>query len=150
MKKLASSLKIGGVLLLLLLFLSPVSLSAEDAETELISILQNYEKITNNLTARFELFDKRLVPLEISIPQINKSLESLKLTSQKRSEQLDSFDKSLTRVEEISQSSEKRIDGLENTLQNMDRDLKRSKAINKLLFGGLVISVGLATIGLLL
>ena len=150
MKKLASSLKIGGVLLLLLLFLSPVSLSAEDAETELISILQNYEKITNNLTARFELFDTRLIPLETSIPQINKSLESLKLTSQKRSEQLDSFDKSLTRVEEISQSSEKRIDGLENTLQNMDRDLKRSKAINKLLFGGLVISVGLATIGLLL
>jgi hypothetical protein len=43
-----------------------------------------------------------------------------------------------------------RIDGLEHTLQNMDQDLERSKAINKLLAGGLVVSVVLATISLLL
>jgi acyl-CoA thioesterase len=35
-------------------------------------------------------------------------------------------------------------------LKSMDRDLERSKAMNKLLFGGLVVSAALAAVGLLL
>lgn len=150
MIRLANGSRIGGVLLLVLFCLSSVSLSAGDAEAELIQILRSYEQITKNLENKFESYEAQLTGLDRSMESAEMNLKNLKSISQKQSELLQSFDQNLSEAETTLENSEKRIDGLESTLSDMERDLGRSRAFNKYLAGGLAVSLLLAGLSLLL
>ena len=137
-QKLKHSLRNIGALLLVLFFLSLVSLSANPLD-ELTQILQSYEKITTSLQDRFTTLENSSDSLSISLVSTKSSLDVLEKTSQMQTQSLNAQRMLLKEANLTLQDSQKRTKSLETGYKNMENQLQIYKGLNKILIG--VVSV---------
>lgn len=130
------------VILSLVLLLPLSALYSESALDELIPILQSYERATESLSVRLDNSETELQSLKISIGQAQNYATTLENNLHLQSKAYNELKLTLTEVEQTSKTLTKQTEALAIGYRSIERSLKLSNAVNKVLIVAVCVLAG--------
>lgn len=149
MKKLVNGSRNIGAFLLVLCFLLPVSLSADDFQSELTEILKDFDSTLLSLESNWQQQGESLTNLSESMESLKLNQSSLEQTLNRQREQYDYLSNIMQMQETTLKDLEQSATDLQHSLHDTQRALERTRTINRIMAGGLAVSLLLAGISLL-